>query len=196
MRQLRQDLTQLTKLLNLSGIATPPPSRYLACMALKFGFNSLPALPRINEGSGNLDKKELRDKMSKCSLLAGLCISQTRTALCHSISNPITLHFGVPHGLACAFSMPDVLKLNLTDDDGRLQNLQKFLGFSDIHAEFKKLNKLLQVNERIKKYVPNLKNLLKLSKEMYTSERANNNLVEVNIGTIERILKTSWDESI
>ena len=46
--------------------------------------------------------------------------AHTRTALAHSMSYPITAHFGVPHGLACALVLPAVLEFNLEADDGRL----------------------------------------------------------------------------
>lgn len=47
-----------------------------------------------------------RSQLQEASLLAGLAISQNRTALAHSISYPLTARFGVPHGLACSFTLP------------------------------------------------------------------------------------------
>ncbi len=44
----------------------------------------------------------LRNQMSKASLLAGLAMSQTQTALAHALSYDLTLHEGLPHGHACA----------------------------------------------------------------------------------------------
>ncbi|MEQ9567325.1 MAG: phosphonoacetaldehyde reductase [Pseudomonadales bacterium] len=88
-----------------------------ATRALRLAFAALPLLAK-GEGS-----EEERDRMSEASLLAGLAISHTRTALCHSMSYPITAHFGVPHGLACAFTMPAVLRLNLQAEDGRFREL-------------------------------------------------------------------------
>ena len=61
----------------------------------------------------------LREKMMEASLLSGLAISQTRTSLAHSISYPLTTHFGLPHGFACSFSLPEILKFNAEEDDGR-----------------------------------------------------------------------------
>ena len=63
----------------------------LATRSLKLGFETLPSLM---SGNGCSTK---RDAMSECSLLAGLAISQTRTALCHSISYPLTLHTSMCH---------------------------------------------------------------------------------------------------
>ena len=58
---------------------------------------SLECLPEIN--TADRDSK-LRDKLALASLFAGLAISQTRTSICHSISYPLTLKYGVDHGLS------------------------------------------------------------------------------------------------
>ena len=49
--------------------------------------------------------------MSRASLMAGLAFSNTRTALAHSISYEMTLRHGLPHGLACSFTLPLVWRL-------------------------------------------------------------------------------------
>ena len=81
---------------------TRPLSRQAAVLALQ-------GLPVINEVPND---PELRRKLSLASLFAGLAISQTRTSICHSISYPLTLKYGVEHGMACAFSMLEVFKYN------------------------------------------------------------------------------------
>jgi len=43
---------------------------------------------------------------------AGKAINISRTTLPHSISYPITAHFGVPHGIAVFLTLPSVAKLN------------------------------------------------------------------------------------
>jgi alcohol dehydrogenase class IV len=55
--------------------------------------------------------RALRTAMSRASLMAGLAFSNTRTALAHSISYEMTLHHGLPHGLACSFTLPLVWRL-------------------------------------------------------------------------------------
>ncbi len=67
----------------------------------------LMTLPLLAEDLENL---ELRTRVAKAALSAGLASSNTRTALAHELSYPITLHHGVPHGIACSFSLPMVLR--------------------------------------------------------------------------------------
>ncbi|WP_394958709.1 iron-containing alcohol dehydrogenase, partial [uncultured Helicobacter sp.] len=63
-------------------------------------------LPDLAE---NLQSFELRESMLYASMYAALAFSNTQTALAHAISYPITMRFGVPHGLACSFSIPLLL---------------------------------------------------------------------------------------
>lgn len=84
-----------------------PVSEALAWHALEL---AVPALPRVLEQPGEL---EARERLQQASLLAGLAISQTRTAIAHSISYPLTSHHGVPHGLACSFTLPCLVEDNL-----------------------------------------------------------------------------------
>ena len=43
-------------------------------------------------------------------MFAGLAFSNTKTAIAHNLSYPITLGWGVPHGIACSFTLPTILK--------------------------------------------------------------------------------------
>ena len=67
------------------------------------------ALPRALEAP---DDPAARQSLSLGALLAGLAFSQTRTTACHSISYPLTLLRGVPHGFAVALTLGSVLQRN------------------------------------------------------------------------------------
>ena len=164
----------------------------LATRSLRLGFEALPSLMSGDDCSAN------REAMSECSLLAGLAISQTRTALCHSISYPLTAHFNVPHGLACAFTMPVILKHNLLVDDGRFLSLAKCLigedaTTNDLADLFNKLHKNSNVCLDVRDKVKNKNNLLNLIPEMITQGRADNSLFNTNDETIKTIIEESWE---
>lgn len=57
----------------------------------------------------DLKNPALRLRMSLAALKAGLAFSNTKTALAHSISYDMTLNHGLPHGIACSFTLPMVL---------------------------------------------------------------------------------------
>ena len=48
--------------------------------------------------------------MLLASNLAGKAINITRTSIAHSISYPLTAEYGIPHGLACSFTIPKILQ--------------------------------------------------------------------------------------
>jgi hypothetical protein len=64
-------------------------------------------LPKLADDPANID---LRSATSLAALQAGLAFSNTKTALAHSISYEMTLRYGLPHGIACSFTLPLVLE--------------------------------------------------------------------------------------
>jgi len=90
-----------------------PISDIFAVAAAREVIATLPAL---------LDKPmdaPLRAQMALAALKAGLAFSNTKTALAHSISYEMTLRFGLPHGIACSFTLPMVLERAIGIDAGR-----------------------------------------------------------------------------
>lgn len=56
-----------------------------------------------------------RAEMLKGACMAGTAFNMTGTAAVHAISFILSEEWHVPHGVACAFSLEDILKLNLKD---------------------------------------------------------------------------------
>ncbi len=151
----------------------------------------------LSQGRGVLASESLRAELMEASLLSGLAISQTRTALCHSISYPITARYGVPHGLACAFTMPAVLRFNAVADDGRLFQLARRLDCHNCEHLAARLSDLLRqlgAYQRVAISVPVLSELLDFGPEMITPNRANNNLRAVNEDAVRTILRQTQTE--
>jgi alcohol dehydrogenase len=84
-----------------------PVSSALAIRALAIAHAALPRVLTEPDDVG------ARAEMQQASLLSGLTISQTRTAMAHSVSYPLTSRCSVPHGLACSFTLPHLLRMNL-----------------------------------------------------------------------------------
>ena len=76
----------------------------------------------------DLSSRELRSRMALAALKAGLAFSNTKTALAHSISYEMTLRYGLPHGIACSFTLPLVLGLAWGHDEARDRTLQRIFG--------------------------------------------------------------------
>lgn len=73
----------------------------------------LDALPHLAEDLSNLP---LRTRVARGAVRAGLAMSNTKTALAHGLSYPMTLRYGMPHGIACSFSLPVVMQAALGAD--------------------------------------------------------------------------------
>lgn len=76
----------------------------------------------------DLSSKELRSRLALAALKAGMAFSNTKTALAHSISYEMTLRHGLPHGIACSFTLPLVLGLAWGQDAARDRTLQRVFG--------------------------------------------------------------------
>ena len=165
-----------------------PISLSFATKAFELGYAALPELVL-----GRASPKD-RDQMAEASVLSGMAISHTRTALCHSVSYPLTAHFGIPHGLACAFTMPVVLRYNMLAEDGRFTRwAQQWLGTTDLNelvAQFDSLHERLGVRSLVKAKIPSLETLLAVESDMHTPEREGNNLRDVK--NLTDLLIQAW----
>ncbi len=85
----------------------------------------LEVLPKVMQNPDNLD---LRSVMAEASLCAGLAFSNTRTAIAHNLSYPITLGWGIQHGIACSFTLPIVLQSVIGIGGFREEALKEIFG--------------------------------------------------------------------
>jgi alcohol dehydrogenase len=162
-----------------------PVSTAFAVRAIRMGLQSLPLVLRQPENIA------ARSAMLETSLLAGLAISHTRTALGHSMSYPITARFGLPHGYACGFTLPEVFAFNRSAEPGRFEALAKELGFAtadDLESRMRQLLDELAIGRRIQRYVGDGSGLAALAPEMLTPGRADNNLREATAADVAAIV--------
>lgn len=141
------------------------------------GLNlALNGLPQVLDSPQNL---QARAQMQQASLLAGLAISQTRTAIAHSISYPLTSHFDVPHGLACSFTLPNIIE----DYIKRCHCPQQVTLMQKIQKMLNQLNLFQHLHE----YATH-EQILTLKAEMFHPERAGNFQGLLNDDIVEAFL--------
>lgn len=132
---------------------------------------ALDALPRVLDAPSDLAARKC---MQLASMLAGMAISQTRTAIAHAISYPLTSHFGVPHGLSCSFTLPRILRDYLDQFEER-EHRQLLLRVG-------KLLESLHLDARLARFASPLQ-VDALRGEMFQPERAGNFVGKVNLET-------------
>ncbi len=165
-----------------------PYTRQLAARAVGLAVNALSILGKSDESV------QARVDMSEASLLAGICISQTRTAICHSISYPLTAHFDMPHGLACAFTMRAVADEVARADPSGFEKFTNLAGFGSLDIFFAALNQLYDdcnFDGMAALYLPSEEALFSLLHEMITPGRSGNFTIGVTEGLVSRILVAS-----
>lgn len=141
------------------------------------------------------DSLEAHDAMARGSMLAGLAFSNTKTTACHSISYPLTMHYGIPHGAAVALLLAPVLELNLPviSDVERLLNA---LGAKDAAGVKKRISDLLERSGQastLKGWGVQSEDLSRLAALGMTKGRADNNPASLDAEKIETLLKTIYE---
>ncbi len=162
-------------------------------MASKAIGNSIEAIPRLLNNLGDVQARYL---MAEASLLSGLSISQTFTAICHSISYPITINYEVDHGIACAFTMKSVAKKVLAENPDCFKEIifyNKFSSPEKLLEEIDYILEILQVRKKAKKLIKTKDNLLSISNEMITPSRSKNFILPVSNKLLMEILNESYD---
>lgn len=67
----------------------------------------LAALPNAIESPHSF---QAREALLHASLFAGMAFSNTKTSIAHNISYAVTLEKGLPHGVACSFTLPMIIR--------------------------------------------------------------------------------------
>lgn len=73
---------------------------------------ALPSLPRVLKEPGDL---EARGRMQLGAAFAGMAIENSMLGAAHSAANPLTTHYGIPHGQAVGMMLPHVVRFNGKD---------------------------------------------------------------------------------
>jgi phosphonate metabolism-associated iron-containing alcohol dehydrogenase len=132
----------------------------------------------------DLDNLKLRKEMQTASMLAGIAISQTRTAIAHSISYPLTYTYNVPHGLASSFTLEAIaMKLK---EEGVLDKEEQ--GVLD---EVVNLLQGLPLKKMIMEYL-SLNEAIELVSEMFHPERMKNFILKLTELIVKQILISSF----
>ena len=140
------------------------------------------------------DSLPLKRAIQTAALFAGLAMGTTQTALAHSISYPFTSHFGLPHGIACSFTLPEIARYNLAAGEARLAPISDALGCKpgDIPEVLARWFEVLGVPREVGRYVdPSA--VEAMSQNLITPSRAANNIRDVDGAAAREIVLKSFD---
>jgi len=162
-------------------------------------------LDNIDKKKGNAIDIDRLSRLQMASHLAGKAINISKTTLPHSISYPITSHFGVPHGIAVFLTLPKAAELNYytTADTaqggirpGHIEEsfslLFSLFNVEKIEELIEKLNEImirLKVNPRLHHYGITKQDLHFLAANALTKGRSDNNPRKVDSDSVLKLLK-------
>ena len=149
---------------------------------------SLEALPFLDQ-----NRSDIREKLAMASLLSGLAISYTKTSICHSISYPLTIKYGIPHGFACAFSMLEVYQYNSDSIKDDMDLIELELKKPPIQI-IKEIFNQYDFNNMISKFLPEAATFFGSIDEFITEGRFDNNIKQCSYNDLIKIIEASYYE--
>ncbi len=152
-----------------------PASTAFACESLALAVD---ALPEVLEQPDNLEQ---RARMQEAGLLAGLAIGETRTAIAHSMSYPLTSYYKVPHGLACSFTLVAIAALLRESEPSFMSPFERLV------AKAVRLLETFDLWERVMEFT-DYDGLEALVPQMTASDRCANFPLTVDSSTVVEIL--------
>lgn len=133
----------------------------------------------------------LREKQCMASLLSGLAFSMTRTTACHSISYPLTMQYGIPHGTAVAMTLAQVAEFNHGSFEEEKELLELFVEEGGIRAYLESVCGE-RVSLRLRDYGIAQTALASITQGAFTLGRMDNNPMELTVEDVVEILKRTY----
>ena len=156
-----------------------------AIKAIKFVFQHL-------EGAYKDPKNpEHRRGMSLAALYSGFAIDGTKTTACHSISYPITAYFGVPHGHACALTIPSFIIYNSKEVPDRIGDIAKAMGTKNPEEGANKVRNLMKnlgLETKLSELGINKRGIEIIVKNGFTPDRVKHNPRKFSADDLKEIL--------
>lgn len=133
-----------------------------------------------------------RGKMALAALFSGIAISITKTTIVHSVSYPLTTHFKISHGLACALTLPSFIRYNSKAVRQRICNIAQTIGAEDVEGLVGKVEDLvssLKVPRRLGEVGVQRRDIELIVSEGFRPDRAENNPRKVTKEDLRAILE-------
>ncbi len=163
-------------------------SRIYALKAISILMENIPS---IIKDSKNI---EYQENMAKGSMLAGLAFSNTKTTACHAISYPLTLNYGIAHGVAVSMLIAPVMKINIQaiEDKDKLFNALRIKDVYELNDKILNLLKEVEIPCSLSNWEDDKENIKNLADQCFTKGRIDNNPVQLTKDDIVSILESIY----
>ena len=147
---------------------------------------------------------EAREQVSWAATEAGIVIGETGCTLCHAMAHPVTAHYNVPHGLACALLTPATLKYNLRSSLDKYAEIARLFGMNISGIPTREAAEA--AIELIKKFISDIginislaeagvraEGIRKMAEDTLKMGALKNNLIQPSLEEIESIFKEALE---
>ena len=135
--------------------------------------------------------QEVRMKLLNAATTAGMAFSNTKTAAAHSISYPLTLYYGVPHGIAASISLRPLLDLNGSAIQPELKEIYRLTNLNGLEELKTAVGRIPegQLSYRLRDWGIEKGQLGELVNQSFTRGRMNNNIIDLTVDHVQHILE-------
>jgi alcohol dehydrogenase class IV len=136
----------------------------------------------------------IRKKLLNAATTAGLAFSNTTTAAAHSMSYPLTIHYGIPHGIASSISLLSLLEINekfIKEPLDRICNNLE-LTYNELKQTIKAIPQGVIPYTLDEWDIPE-NQLTRLAAESFTKGRMDNNIVDLSENQVLTILNEIYN---
>lgn len=181
----------------LDAVAHATESYWAKAHNLVSGIYALKAISMIMTNLEKLIEHPEKDyylALSEASMLAGRAFSNTKTTACHSISYPLTLHYGIPHGVAVSMLLPALLGINESKIEDKELLLNAY-GAKTLEEAGQKIIDLLykaQISHKLSDWKVKKEELIGIADNCFTKGRMENNPIDLSKEDVVKVLNNIW----
>ena len=147
---------------------------------------AIEAISLIINNSKNIHNQKIskinRKNLLYASTLAGLAFSNTKTAIAHSISYPLTMLYKIPHGIASSITLVPILIQSENKIKDELEKIYKKLKIENLQEFINKITSIYnnQISYKLQDWGIKKEDLPLLVKKCYTKDRIENFIININ----------------
>ncbi|MFD2114897.1 phosphonoacetaldehyde reductase [Paenibacillus yanchengensis] len=163
-------------------------SRQFALEAIRL---IVPNLAALYEDPTNV---QLRTYVAQGSFFAGLAFSNTKTTACHSISYPITLLYGIDHGIAASMTLASMMEWNKAEiiEIDKLVAAFGVKNVADVADVIAAIYTKSGFSTRLRDYNVPQDGIVDIVERAYTKGRMDNNPRAITKEQLEQLLLTIY----
>lgn len=179
---------------SFEAIASVMASDYTDGLALKALKNVFKYLPIAYEDGNNV---EAREKMANASTMAGMAFANAFLGLCHSMAHKLGAFHDLPHGVANALIIEEVMKFNISEKPTKMAAFSQYK-YPNILERYNEVANFIGITG--KDQMDTFNNLIKAIRELKVKLGIKNSIKDYGIeekaffDTLDEMVEQAFDD--